>query len=124
MTNEAKPLLSQLWSNKGIDWTIMAVMAIALLGGALLSGVVGAVLSWCIGEAELKPGWKVLAGAVGYGSALSVGIVIGRTIDKRRRNKQIQQFACAQASQASSPLPQYAEEGNFDPHTQAITKTK
>jgi purine-cytosine permease-like protein len=84
MADEEKPLLSRLWPNKGIDWTIMLVMVIALLCGALFSGVAGGVLAWATGQADLAPGWKALAGAVGYGSALILGVVVGKRIERRR----------------------------------------
>jgi purine-cytosine permease-like protein len=87
MADEEKPLLSRLWPNKGIDWTIMLVMVIALLCGALFSGLVGGLLAWCTGQADLAPGWKALAGVIGYGSALVLGILVGRKLDAIRRVK-------------------------------------
>jgi ABC-type uncharacterized transport system permease subunit len=86
MAEEEKSPLSKLWPNKGIDWTIMIVMAIALLCGALFSGLVGGLLAWATGHADLSSGWKTLAGAIGYGSALLLAIFIGRKLDVRRRN--------------------------------------
>jgi membrane associated rhomboid family serine protease len=86
MSDDKSPL-SKLWPNKGIDWTIMIVMAIALLCGALFSGIAGGLLSWCVGETDLSPGWKALAGVIGYGGALVLGIFVGRKIDARRSAK-------------------------------------
>jgi membrane associated rhomboid family serine protease len=84
MAEEEKSPLSKLWPNKGIDWTIMIVMAIALLCGALFSGLVGGLLAWATGQADLAPGWKAVAGVIGYGSALILGVVVGRKVERRR----------------------------------------
>jgi purine-cytosine permease-like protein len=86
MADEEKSPLSRLWPNKGIDWTIMLVMVIALLCGALFSGLVGGLLAWATGQADLAPGLKALAGVIGYGSALLLGVFLGRKIDAKKRS--------------------------------------
>jgi membrane associated rhomboid family serine protease len=88
MADEEKSPLSKLWPNKGIDWTIMIVMAIALLCGALFSGLVGGLIAWATGQADLAPGWKAVAGVIGYGGALLLGIWVGRKLDAKRRARQ------------------------------------
>jgi membrane associated rhomboid family serine protease len=89
MAQEEKPLLSKLWPNKGIDWAIMIVMAIALLCGALFSGLVGGLLAWTTGQTDLAPGWKAVAGVIGYGSALLLGVFLGRKIDAKKRSNSL-----------------------------------